>query len=86
MLLEAGDGWRERGSLDGIRARFGRAYRARLRWRLPACRAAAGLMMRPGLLGLVWPMLSAPVVGEALIRPWYALTGKPLRVAAALEA
>lgn len=60
---------------DAQRA-FARAYRARLRWRLPACAAAARVLMSPRLVRLAWPLLWKP---GAIVRPWYALTGKSVR-------
>lgn len=51
-------------------------YAARLRTRLPACRFAAELLMRPRLLGAIWPALAVPGL---TIGPWYSLTGKPPR-------
>lgn len=82
LLLGKGDGWARPDSLAAIQQEFAGAYRTRLRWRLPACRAAAEVMMRPALLATLWPLLAAPVLGEAMLRPWYAMTGKPLRVLA----
>ena len=55
--------------------RFARAYRSRLRTRLPACRLAAAVLMRPWLVRALWPIASNPGL---LVRPWYALTGKSL--------
>lgn len=52
-----------------------RAYQARVRWRIPACRVAAETLMRPSFVRTVWPMLRVPACS---IKPWYALTGKPL--------
>lgn len=54
---------------------FGRAYRARLRLRRPACRLAAEALVRPRLTNSLWPALSMPRV---TIAPWYACTGKPV--------
>lgn len=55
------------------------AYTRRLRTRLPACRAAGELLMRTGLVGLLWPLTHVPWL---VMRPWYVLTGKPIRVPA----
>lgn len=54
--------------------KLARSYRLRLRTRRPACRLAAELLMRPRLLGALWPMLGAT---SLTITPWYRLTGKP---------
>jgi flavin-dependent dehydrogenase len=54
--------------------RLGNAYRRRLRARLPACSAAASLLMRPRLLARLWPLLRMP---SLTLGRWYALTGKP---------
>lgn len=62
--------------LAAAQAAMERAYVARLRWRRPACRAAAELLMRPRLLAALWPVLSVPGLS-----PWLALTGKPMRAA-----
>lgn len=62
--------------LHRAEAQLGRAYRARLRTRLPACRAAAAVLSRPWLVRLMWPLVLAPSLS---VRPWYALTGKPLK-------
>lgn len=56
--------------------RLAREYRHRLRMRRPACRLAAEALMRPGLVRAAWPLLRVPGV---CVRPWYRLTGKPLR-------
>lgn len=61
-------------ALRYVHERFARAYAARLRTRLPACRFAAELLMRPRVLAAVWPMLHVPGLS---IGPWYSLTGKP---------
>lgn len=57
-----------------IPRRFAKLYRRRLRTRLPACRSAAEVLLRPRLVRMLWPMLAMP---SLTIRPWYALTGKP---------
>lgn len=61
-------------TLAHAKREFARAYRARLRWRLPACRLGAAFLSRPLLVRAAWPLLAAP---ELTIRPWYRLTGKP---------
>ncbi|MEN1705441.1 MAG: FAD-dependent oxidoreductase [Planctomycetota bacterium] len=58
-----------------IHDRFAKLYRRRLRTRLPACRTAAEVLLRPRLVQALWPMLGVP---SLTIRPWYALTGKPV--------
>lgn len=65
--------------LQQIQHQLARAYRRRLTTRLPACRAAATVLMRPALVSLVWPLLCTPGL---ILRPWYALTGKPLKTVA----
>lgn len=65
-------------ALQSVQASLGRLYRARLRVRLPACRLAGAALMRPSIVRMAWPTLGAP---NLTIRPWYALTGKPLAVA-----
>ncbi len=62
-------------SLARLQRRFASSYRARLRWRRPACRAAAEVLMRPRLAAFLWPLLRVPSLS---IAPWYALTGKSL--------
>jgi len=52
-----------------------RRYRRRLLMRRPACLAAAAVLARPRLAGALWPTLALPSLS---LRPWYALTGKPL--------
>jgi len=56
-----------------------RAYRARLRVRGPACRVAAAVLMRPGVVGALWPLVGARITREPLMGAWYAMTGKPAR-------
>jgi len=66
--------WRrnfEPAALAAIETEFSYDYRARLRTRLPACRAAAWLLMRPILTGLA---LRLP---DAAFWSWYRWTGKP---------
>lgn len=59
---------------DAQRA-FARRYRRRLLMRRPACLAAAAVLARPRLTRALWPTLALPSLS---LRPWYALTGKPL--------
>jgi hypothetical protein len=66
----------EPGDLRGTQARFARLYRARVRWRRVACRAAAEVLMRPRAVRAVWPLVSAGRAGGALIGAWYGLSGK----------
>lgn len=54
--------------------RLARAYKRRLRTRRHACRLAAEVLVRPTVLGLLWPLLAAPSLS---IAPWYRLSGKP---------
>jgi 2-polyprenyl-6-methoxyphenol hydroxylase-like FAD-dependent oxidoreductase len=56
---------------------FARAYRARVRVRRPACRMAGEALMRPLLVRTLWPALDAPGGADALLRAFWALTGKP---------
>ena len=65
--------------LAAVHAAFARDYRRRLRTRRWACRLAAEVMMRPTLASVAWPALAWP---SLTIRPWYALTGKPLHASA----
>ncbi len=60
----------------GVQTDFARAYRGRLRTRLPACRAAAETLMHPRLVGAVVRVWRVPGLANATIGPWYALTGK----------
>ncbi len=60
--------------IAAIHKRFEALYRRRLRTRLPACRAAAEVLLRPRLVRTMWSTLAMPAL---TIRPWYALTGKP---------
>jgi len=64
--------------LQHVQHVFGRAYRSRLRLRRPACLLAARVLMRPAVVRTIWPVLTAPVVGAALLKRWYRLTGKPI--------
>lgn len=56
---------------------YARAYRARLRVRRPVCRAVGEALMRPRLMRAVWPALEAPGGSDALLRAFWALSGKP---------
>lgn len=67
-------------ALESVQREFATLYRARLRFRRPACRLAAEVFARPPLLRTLWPTLAAPGL---VLRPWYALTGKPLHAAPA---
>lgn len=62
-----------------VQRRLAAMYRRRLRIRRPACRLAAAVLSRPAIARALWPTLAAPGL---LLRPWYALTGKPLSAAA----
>jgi len=57
-------------------AELGRRYRARVRWRRPACRFGAWALMRPGVMRAMWPVLEA--APGLTMRPWYRMTGKPV--------
>lgn len=61
--------------LADARTELGRRYRARLRWRRPACRLGAWALTRPGVMRTLWPLLEA--APNLTIRPWYRMTGKP---------
>lgn len=65
------------GSVSLAAGRVTRAYRLRLATRLVSCWAAAELLMRPGLVGAVWPVLSSGPAGGAALGAWYRLSGKP---------
>jgi glycine/D-amino acid oxidase-like deaminating enzyme len=65
----------DRASLSVVQQQLAGRYRRRLRTRLPACRLAAGALMRPRVVAGAWPLLALPGL---TIRPWYALTGKPV--------
>ena len=68
--------WDEcRGDVGAVERRLASAYARRLRTRLPACRAAAWCLSRPGLVRAAWPLLA---LDRLTLRPWYALTGKPV--------
>ncbi len=71
--------WLGGDDLTGMQARFARAYRARLRVRRPACRLAAAVLMRPGVVRGLWPLVGARITREPLIGAWYAMSGKPAR-------
>jgi flavin-dependent dehydrogenase len=61
-------------AMEPLRRHMAACYRRRLLTRAPACRLAAELLMRPALLGVLWPALSLPSLS---VSPWYRLTGKP---------
>jgi flavin-dependent dehydrogenase len=61
-------------ALERCEGRLARDYRARLRGRRWACRVGAEVLMRPWLVGALWPLLRAP---SWSLRPWYRLSGKP---------
>ena len=61
------------GRLIAVERALANDYRRRLRVRRPSCRAAAALLMRPGLLGALWPIISRPAV---TLSPWWRLSGK----------
>lgn len=63
-------------ALAGVHRDYARAYSRRLCLRLPACRLAAQVLMRPRLCAALWPILAVPGLS---VRPWYALTGKTVR-------
>lgn len=72
-----GRSWAARGGLDAleaIKADLGRAYRRRLRVRLPVCRLTASALMRPRLVRAAWPALAVPGLS---LGAWYRLSGKP---------
>lgn len=64
---------------DGLRlahAEYRRSYRRRLRLRRPACRLAAEVVMRSGIVRRLAPLLGAC---PWTLGAWYACSGKPLR-------
>ncbi|MFO0376332.1 MAG: NAD(P)/FAD-dependent oxidoreductase [bacterium] len=75
-------------SLTAAQHALARAYRARVRVRRPACRTLAEVLMRPRLLGALWPLLQAagtadraphaqPAPGAPwVMAPWWHLLGK----------
>lgn len=63
-------------SLHGVQREFARVYRRRLRWRRPGCRSAAWVLEKPWMMRALWPVLSREERAEAVIGPWYAMTGK----------
>lgn len=77
-LLPAPDERLDQAALARTHQDMARLYRARLRTRRPACRAAAALLMRPALVRALWPALALPALRNLLVAPWYALTGKPV--------
>ncbi len=60
--------------LAAAKSRFATRYRSRLRTRLPVCAAASWALVRPRLIGAVWPVVSRPGLAMG---PWYRLSGKP---------
>jgi flavin-dependent dehydrogenase len=62
-----------RENLNEVQRSVARAYRRKLATRLPACRLAAEVLMRPALVSALWPLVRWP---RLLIGPWYGLTGK----------
>ncbi len=60
-------------TLKRIETMLAREYHRRLRFRRPTCRAAAAILMRPALVGALWPLLSQPAVS---LSPWWRLSGK----------
>jgi flavin-dependent dehydrogenase len=72
--LLSGEGAWTLESLTRCERELARAYRQRLRTRSWACRAGAGILMRPRLVRALWPLLQAP---SWTLRPWYRLSGKP---------
>ena len=64
--------------LQFAKAGLRRAYRRRLRWRLPACRLGAAVVMRSGLLEMAWPVIGGRAGWPLIGRPWCRLTGKPV--------
>lgn len=67
----------EPAALQRTQMGFAARYRARLRVRRPACRLAGEALLRPALLRAAWPMLESPPAGDALIRAFWTLSGKP---------
>jgi len=64
------------GDLRRAQRVYERAYRARLRWRRPACLLAAKVLERERLVGALWGVLERRRVRGAVIGRWYAMTGK----------
>ncbi len=62
-------------ALPALQTTMRRRYTRRLRTRIPACRLAAAVLMRPALIRALSPLLRVP---GSIIAPWYALTGKPM--------
>jgi len=71
--LLARDGVHNSAAFVRAQREVARAYRARLRTRLPACRVAAWALARPWLIRAAWPILTA---SPAMMGPWFRLTGK----------
>lgn len=68
---------RDDASIARAQREYARRYRQRVRIRRPSCLFAAGVLMRPSLLRAAWPLLEAPGASDALIRAFWALSGKP---------
>lgn len=62
--------------LPEVQRAFAGLYRQRIRCRRPACRSAAWVLEKPRVMKALWPILSREDRAEAVIAPWYALTGK----------
>lgn len=60
-------------SLTSIESQFEADYRRKLRTRLPACRFAAELLVRPWIARSLWWALEA---SDLTMWPWFRLTGK----------
>ncbi|MGP1309140.1 MAG: NAD(P)/FAD-dependent oxidoreductase [Phycisphaerales bacterium] len=67
----------EPGNLVRTQRAYAHAYRARVRVRRPACRLVAEALMRPSLVRAAWPALESPGAGDALLRAFWTLSGKP---------
>lgn len=68
-------------SIEALRRanrRFRRDYRVELRLRRPTCRLAAWVLERPALVRRLWPALAWRAGRAAMLKPWFALTGKPV--------
>lgn len=60
-------------TLPEVQAAMRAWYAARLRTRIPACRWAAEVLMRPSLVRALWPILGRPT---GVVGLWYRATGK----------
>jgi len=78
-LLAATPSPRSTPALKTLQREHARAYQRRLRFRRPACRLAAAVLERPGLVNAAWPFLSAPIAGPAIVESWLRCSGKPAR-------